>query len=170
MFTTTTTTATDDSDESIDLAPSRSSTPPLTRQQRRDLGAIIRSVMGEACIIRETEDGALYAHRAANDEEGWQSRSVTAFPEIDSDATSRRYVVETHDAGQDCDGRSSRTSCAVVAPCKRTRWYWSRDWSKTTSTGRAGRPVGRFEVRPRFRRVGEVDSSQRDYSAEAAGY
>lgn len=135
----------------------------ISRQQRRDMHAIILEQMGEGPhIVDGYDDDSIGCHESHATDEGWSSRTVTVTVEV-----GRRYVVEVHNAGQDCDGRCSNTDRFVVARMtKRRRWY-----NGSIRVAREMRTrAGRFGLVNRWRCVREMSGSRWDESAERAGY
>lgn len=89
-------------------------------------------------------------YRYSRTDEGWSSAGATVYPLPDGS-----FRVERGSDGADCDGRSRDGETVIVRKLRKAeRFYMSRR--------------GRLSAR-RYRTV-TVDSYQRDYSAEAAGY
>jgi hypothetical protein len=131
----------------------------MSRKDYRNLKIIIRERLGDGISI-DFSDGMASAARWERHEEGFSAKALNVYVG-DKPGT---YTVDDQSWGRDCDGRHSQSDAYTVgAAGKRKRWYWSRDW-------KANRPIGKFGVKARFKPLGEGDSRQRDYSAEAAGY
>lgn len=92
-------------------------------------------------------------------DEGYSATGIEVF--LDQPGT---YSVSVDTNGRDCDGRTSHHSeYTVIKGGKRKRFYMSRNWE-------TNRPNGKFSVKSPFKIIGKGRSSQRDYTAEAAGY
>lgn len=132
----------------------------MSRQDARNLKSIVRETLGNPqATVEFTEYGAA-GHQGYSTEEGYFSEvaevSLTEKPGVYSVVVDRRE--------RDCDGRhSSHDESLVGFRGKRPRFYMSRNWAKN-------RPTGKFEVKSQWKVLSRVDSRQRDFSAEAAGY
>lgn len=140
----------------------------LSRQDCRNMKEIVRQFLSDpsAMVDVVSEHGetrgyvVAQGYQSCRTEEGYSSTGV----EVYLGEKPGTYEVKVYNDGRDCDGRLSNQSEYVVGPAgKRKRFYWSRNWQKN-------RPEGRFGMKGSFKVLSNGRSSQRDYTAEAAGY
>jgi len=140
----------------------------MSRKDCRNMKEIVRQFLNDpfapvSVVCEEGETmGYVVAHgfQSARTEEGYASTGV----EVYFGEKPGTYEVKVYNDGRDCDGRLSNQSEYVVGPAgKRKRFYWSRNW-------KLNRPEGKFGVKGSFKILSKGRSSQRDYTAEAAGY
>ena len=116
------------------------------------------SISGYRYIVLTTDAPTLDTHTGGPDEEGW-SATYTRWI-LDSDEGT--VTCETTTDGADCDGRMSTRSDVVCDVADLASVVPGR----TQEDEETGAPLLPFKV-PAWR---DVRRSQRDYSAEAAGY
>ncbi len=148
----------------------------ISRVQRRDLVALVRSVLHPSEDLASPVDfddwGNAEASHGYGHDEGWSRTYVSACEA--SECGPRVYRVSVTIDGTDCDGRSSSTREYLAAPLARAkRFYLGRRYDRGDTGNRCGRVAGRFSVR-RWRTWTDDQArsrlENRDYRAEAAGY
>lgn len=131
----------------------------MSRKEYHALKSIVRSFLKNSTIVEFSMTGATGFYSESHDE-GFASRYVqVCFG--DKPGT---FQVREDSWGKDCDGRYSTTDdYTVVKASKRKRYYMGRNWE-------TNRPQGKFGIKSPWKIVERGNSSQQDYTAEAAGY
>lgn len=131
----------------------------MSRKDARNLKAIVREFLNPSVIVEFGEKSAS-GFLCQNHDEGFNAR----FVEVSLSDIPGRYEVRQDSWGKDCDGRHSTNDNYIVGETShRRRYYMGRNWA-------TNRPTGKFGVKSRFQVCGKGSHSQRDYTAEAAGY
>jgi hypothetical protein len=131
----------------------------MSRKACRDLKAIAKTFINRDGVRLDISDCSVTGFHSERHDEGFSSTAVS----VSEGKLSGTYEVTVESWGRDCDGRHSQIDdYLVVRTSKRRRWYMGRNFT-------TGRPEGKFGVMSGWT-IRNSDSSQRDYSAEAAGY
>lgn len=139
----------------------------ISRQQRREMIALAREMLGHPCdpkVEYDEDEGYFYIAECVGgpDDEGYWYRTVDVYPTEERGV----YRVVTVSGGKDCDGITSRTQAFLCHPRKKAkRIYLSRKYT----SGKPSRPSGKFESK---RWVARAEGPARHYDqyAQAAGY
>ena len=132
----------------------------MSRKDYHNIKDIVKDFLHDSKAHVSFQDYQASAGKIERHEEGF-NRTVVVVSLGDLPGT---YHVSVYNDGRDCDGRhSSDAAYIVTALAKRKRWYNSRNW-------KTNRPEGKFGIKSRWKVVSRENKTNRDYTAEAAGY
>lgn len=132
----------------------------MSRKDCHNLRSIVRSFLNDPSAIVEISEMGGDGFKYQRHDEGANS----TFVEVSLTDKPGTYSVRMEHFGTDCDGRhSSNQEYIVSRSSRRRRYYMSRNWE-------TNRPIGKFGVKSQWMILNQGRGSQRDYTAEAAGY